>query len=39
MIKMKMCPDCHKPMRLEKETELEKIWVCDYCGGGSNIAS
>lgn len=28
------CPDCNKPMRLVKETELERVWVCDYCGMG-----
>ena len=35
----KRCPDCNKPMRLEKETILTKVWVCDYCGMRSNISS
>ena len=36
---LKFCPNCKKPMRLERETKTERIWVCDYCGMGSEISS
>jgi ribosomal protein L37AE/L43A len=35
----RVCPNCKKPMRLERETKTERIWVCDYCGMGSEISS
>ena len=35
----KKCPDCNNPMRLESETDLERVWVCDYCGLGANVVS
>jgi len=37
------CPDCNKPMRVESESELEgeidRVWVCDYCGMGAETCS
>ena len=33
------CPDCNKPMRLESETKIERVWLCDYCGMGAEHCS
>ena len=30
-LKDKLCPRCHKPLRLETEMDIDYMYVCDNC--------